>query len=154
MTRNRFDMLLRCLHFSDNSVPKAKNDRLFKIRDIIELCCKQFQETLEPGEELVIDESMVPWRGRLISKHTCAGRYEVIGRNKDDIRVTKWVDKRPVMMISYVPSHSDHLVAPGTKNKGNDVVKPSAVIAYNRAKKGVDKVCEPIIAMFLILPSP
>ncbi|KAJ8935510.1 hypothetical protein NQ314_012764 [Rhamnusium bicolor] len=50
----------------DNSDPNAENDRLFKIRNIIELCCKQFQETLEPAEELMIDESMVPWRGRLV----------------------------------------------------------------------------------------
>lgn len=243
MTRNRFDVLLRCLHFSDNSDPKAENDRLFKIRDIMELCCKQFQETLEPAEELVIDESMVPWRGRLVFRQylpakshkygvklykictpegytydlkVYAGRNDPTGtvavntnghtynicmellkkvinsgriiymdnfytsvklckdllerqtyicgtlrnnrrgnppdvcskklkkgevfsqQNKDGIRVTKWLDKRPVLMISSVPNHSDQLVATGTKNKGNDVVKPPAVIAYNKAKKGVD----------------
>lgn len=243
MTRNRFDVLLRCLHFSDNSDPKSENDRLFKIRELIELCCKQFQETLEPGEELVIDESMVPWRGRLVFRqylpakshkygvklykictpegytydlrvyagkngptntvavnsnghtynicmellekvinsgriiymdnfyssvklckdllerqtYTCGTlrsnrkgnprnvcskklkKGEVFSQqNNDGIRVTKWLDKRPVLMISSVPDHTDQLVATGTKNKGNDVVKPPAVIAYNKAKKGVD----------------
>ncbi|KAJ8930925.1 hypothetical protein NQ314_016224 [Rhamnusium bicolor] len=222
MTRNRFDMLLRCLHFSDNSDPNAENDRLFKIRNIIELCCKQFQETLEPAEELVIDESMVTWRGRLVFRQylpakshkygvkvykictpegytydliVYAGKNDPTGtatakanghtynicmellekvinsgriiymdnyytsvklckdllerktyicrtlrsnrrgnprdvcskklkkgeifsqQNKDNIRVTKWLDKRPVLMISSVPNHTDQLVATGTKNK-------------------------------------
>ncbi|KAJ8936254.1 hypothetical protein NQ314_012441, partial [Rhamnusium bicolor] len=196
-----------------NSDPNAENDRLFKIRNIIELCCKQFQETLEPVEELVIDESMVPWRGRLglcrkkndptgtatakanghtynicmelLEKVINSGRIiymdnyytsvklckdllerktyicgtlrsnrrgnprdvcskklkkgEIFSQqNKDSIRVTKWLDKRPVLMISSVPNHTDQLVATGTKNKGNDVAKPPAVIAYNKAKKGVD----------------
>ncbi|CAH2002394.1 unnamed protein product [Acanthoscelides obtectus] len=57
MNQNRLDLLLRYLHFSDNSDPKAGTDRPFKIRDVIELCCKQFQDTSEPTEEL--DESMV-----------------------------------------------------------------------------------------------
>lgn len=65
MKRDRFECLLKCLHFSNNEDAAATTDRLFKIRNIIELICKQFHTTLVPGENLVIDESMVPWRGRL-----------------------------------------------------------------------------------------
>ncbi|XP_045467968.1 piggyBac transposable element-derived protein 4-like [Harmonia axyridis] len=244
MTRNRFDMMLRCLHFTDNTDPEANADRLSKIKTVVELICRQFQETLTPNEEVVIDESMVPWRGRLVfrqylpakshkygvkiykvcttegytydlriyaGKNISTGvtaqngkghtynicmdllkdlkhegrilyidnfytsvqlcrdllqshtyvcgtlrsnrkgnpktvctkklkRGEVYGQqNQDGIRVLKWVDKRPVLMISSVPAHAACLVPTGRKNRnGDDIVKPHAIIAYNKAKKGVD----------------
>lgn len=243
MSRNRFDWLLRCLNFADNSDPTAKNDRLFKLKNVLELCCRQFQGTMEPGEEIVIDESMVPWRGRLIFRQylpakshkygvklykvctpegytydlkvyagkndstgsiatnigghtyricmellknlTNCGRIlyidnfytsvklcedlldcqtyvcgtlrsnrkgnprnvclkklkkgEIYGeQNGNGIRVIKWVDKRPVLMISSFPSHTDKLVETGNQKRGNEVLKPPAIIAYNKAKKGVD----------------
>ncbi|KAJ8959573.1 hypothetical protein NQ314_006222 [Rhamnusium bicolor] len=51
----------------------------------------------------------------------------------------KWVDKRPVLMISTVPSHKVELQVTGSKNKkGEDILKPPAVMAYNKAKKVVD----------------
>lgn len=65
---------------------------------------------------------------------------EIYGEeNEDKIRVLKWVDKRAVLMISTVPDHKDNLLPTGKKNrKGEDVIKPAAVLAYNKAKKGVD----------------
>lgn len=244
MTRNRFELLLRCLHFSDNTAPTTNNDRLSKIRTVVEQICLQFQKTLSPAEEVVIDESMVPWRGRLVFRqylpakshkygiklykictpeaytydlriyagknertdaaetnsdgHTynicmellkdlknegrivyidnyytsvklcedllkhrtyvcgtlrgnrkgnpkavCSKKLkkgEVFGeQNQAGVRVLKWQDKRPVLMISSVPSHTPQLTPAGKKNRrGEDVVKPVAVIAYNKAKKGVD----------------
>ncbi|CAH2000212.1 unnamed protein product [Acanthoscelides obtectus] len=51
----------------------------------------------------------------------------------------KWLDKRPVLMISTCPSHQAELKATGKKTrKGEDTFKPQAVIDYNNAKKGVD----------------
>ncbi len=42
-------------------------------------------------------------------------------------------------MISTVPEHSDALIPCGKKNrKGEEVLKPECVIAYNKAKKEVD----------------
>ncbi|KAJ8911175.1 hypothetical protein NQ315_011176 [Exocentrus adspersus] len=55
------------------------------------------------------------------------------------IRVYKWLDRRPVLMISSVPSHKAELKATGKKRKDEDIIKkPIAVIEYNKAKKGVD----------------
>lgn len=240
MKRDRFECLLKCLHFSNNEV--TTSDRLFKIRNVLELICKQFQRTLVPGENLVIDESMVPWRGRLVFRQYLpakAHKYgiklykictpdaftydlrvyvgknevnenrsnhghsydvclqlmekllgegrtlfidnfytsvqlckdlldkntyvcgtlrtnrkrnpksvtlkkikkgEIYGeQNEDGIKVIKWIDKRQVLMISTVPSHSDKLIPTGRKNrKGEEILKPSPVIDYNKAKKGVD----------------
>jgi hypothetical protein len=66
MKRDRFDMLLKCLHFSDNNDPAANQDRLSKMKNIVGLICNQCQQTLVPHEEIVIDESKVPCRGRLV----------------------------------------------------------------------------------------
>lgn len=42
-------------------------------------------------------------------------------------------------MISSVPHHTDQVISTGSKNRnGEDVCKPPAIIAYNKAKKGVD----------------
>lgn len=44
-----------------------------------------------------------------------------------------------IRMISCVPNHIEQLLQSGSKiRKGEDGVKPSAIIAYNRAKKEVD----------------
>lgn len=48
MSRDRFDMLLKFYQLSDNEDPPANND------------------IISPGERTVIDETMVPWRGRLV----------------------------------------------------------------------------------------
>lgn len=65
MKRDRFDCLLKFFHLCNNEDPSANDDRLFKIRRVMNLICNQFKRTVLPGEDLVIDESMVPWRGRL-----------------------------------------------------------------------------------------
>lgn len=65
---------------------------------------------------------------------------EIYGeQHQDGIREVKWVDKRPILMMSTVPSCTADLQATGRINrKGEDVAKPPAVIAYNNAKKKVD----------------
>jgi hypothetical protein len=43
MKHDRFDILLKCLHFSDNNDPATNQDRLSKIKNIVGLICNQFQ---------------------------------------------------------------------------------------------------------------
>ncbi|KAG8238020.1 hypothetical protein J437_LFUL014988 [Ladona fulva] len=51
----------------------------------------------------------------------------------------KWQDKRPVLMISSNPELAENVVPSTSKNKkGEIVMKPKSVLAYNKAKKGVD----------------
>lgn len=66
MTRDRFLLLRRFWHFSDNSDNEIVRDRLHKIRIIVEYLNSAYMSTLTPGKDLVIDETMVPWRGRLV----------------------------------------------------------------------------------------
>ena len=65
MSRNRFQELLRYIHFADN-VTIDPTDRRAKILALVDLLQSKFQKLYTPEESIVIDESLVPWRGRLI----------------------------------------------------------------------------------------
>lgn len=67
MSRNRFLLILRLLHFERNPEEgePAPDDRLYKVRGIIHLFNERMNEIYYPGRELSLDESMVLWRGRL-----------------------------------------------------------------------------------------
>ncbi|XP_025421144.1 piggyBac transposable element-derived protein 4-like [Sipha flava] len=62
MSRNRFMLILRALHFSHF---KSSN-RLNKIENIENYFNKKMEEVYEPSKNLVLDESMVLFRGRLV----------------------------------------------------------------------------------------
>lgn len=68
MSRNRFLLILRTLHFSRNPEPNESKpeDRLYKIRPIINFFNEKMTEVFSPGCELSLDESMVLFRGRLL----------------------------------------------------------------------------------------
>jgi hypothetical protein len=78
MSSNRFELLLRFWHFSDNE-KAPRDDRIYKIRDLIERVVKNYQNTMEPGEYMTVDESMVPFRGRLIFKQYIPGKTHKYG---------------------------------------------------------------------------
>lgn len=65
MSRNRYQMLLSMLHFNNNETIQ-KGDRLAKIEPLCTVLERKFKELFFPGEDIVIDETLVPWRGRLI----------------------------------------------------------------------------------------
>ncbi|KAE8740588.1 hypothetical protein FOCC_FOCC013888, partial [Frankliniella occidentalis] len=64
MTRDRFLLLTRVLHFADNKAPST--GRLHKIFPLISMLNDRFKAVLKPGTNLTVDESMRPWRGRLL----------------------------------------------------------------------------------------
>lgn len=67
MSRNRFLLILRCLHFftEPNQVNKESRDVLQKIRPIISHFNNKMSSVYYPNKELSLDESMMLWRGRL-----------------------------------------------------------------------------------------
>lgn len=65
MARNRFELLLRLIHFSDNQNILMAN-RLGKIQPLIDILHDKYQTVYVPGHDFVIDETLVPWRGRLV----------------------------------------------------------------------------------------
>ena len=64
MRRDRFVQLLRYLHFADNNNPNA-NDSLWKIRNIFDNLNTKFGNLFTPFQKLVIDESLILFKGRL-----------------------------------------------------------------------------------------
>ncbi|XP_051170470.1 piggyBac transposable element-derived protein 4-like [Leptopilina boulardi] len=68
MSVNRFGFLLTHLHLNDNSKePKrghAAYDKLYKIRPLVEILSKTFQDCWQPSENQSVDESMVKFKGR------------------------------------------------------------------------------------------
>ena len=65
MTRTRFTQIKRYLHFSDDTQIANQNDKLFKVRLILDNLRKSFQEEYIPHREVSVDEAMIPFKGRL-----------------------------------------------------------------------------------------
>ncbi|KAK2578996.1 hypothetical protein KPH14_012658 [Odynerus spinipes] len=66
MARDRYLKLLEMLHFSHDV--RATNDRIYKIRNIIDMLRKAFSESFYPYQKLCIDESLLLYKGRLSFK--------------------------------------------------------------------------------------
>jgi hypothetical protein len=67
MSRDRFLLLLRMLHFSDNN-SDACGDRLYKIRHVVDSLRTSFKSSFSPYQDVVIDESLLLFKGRLSFK--------------------------------------------------------------------------------------
>ncbi|XP_053316411.1 piggyBac transposable element-derived protein 4-like [Spea bombifrons] len=69
ITRQRYEMILRFMHFSDNSLCPPKEDpqfdRLYKIRPLITHLAARFPEVYTPGKNICVDESLMKYKGRL-----------------------------------------------------------------------------------------
>ncbi|XP_050504786.1 piggyBac transposable element-derived protein 4-like [Diabrotica virgifera virgifera] len=67
MGRNRFMVIMRCLHFNNNPEEgeQVPEDRIYKIRPMINFFNKRMEEVYYPDRNLSLDESMVLHRGRL-----------------------------------------------------------------------------------------
>lgn len=67
MTRDRYQMLMSFLHFADNTLPDD-TDRLWKIRPAMSKVIANFQSYFYPFQKVVIDESLVLFKGRIAFK--------------------------------------------------------------------------------------
>ncbi|XP_050518489.1 piggyBac transposable element-derived protein 4-like, partial [Diabrotica virgifera virgifera] len=81
MSRNRFLLIQRCLHFARN--PKVNEDksvdRLYKVRPLITFFNERMDEIYYPGRELSLDESMILWRGRLVFRQYIKNKRHKFG---------------------------------------------------------------------------
>lgn len=67
MPRDRFFSILSMLHFSNNEQNQG-TDRLYKVHEVLKRIKRSFSIMFQPFQDLVIDESMVLFKGRLIFK--------------------------------------------------------------------------------------
>lgn len=78
-SRNRFQMLLKTWHFSDNEAAHQKDDRLCKITPLLDKLRKSFQAPIVPGEYICIDETLVPFKGKLKFKQYISNKRHKFG---------------------------------------------------------------------------
>ena len=64
MSRNRFEILWRYLHFSDNTTIDT-TEPLAKVKWVFEYLTNRFRRMFTPHDRISIDEGMLCWRGRL-----------------------------------------------------------------------------------------
>ena len=52
------------LHFADNLADRPEEDRLYKLRPVVDCLSKQFAEVFTPGQKVCVDESLWRFKGR------------------------------------------------------------------------------------------
>ena len=67
------------MHFSDNQDPQENEDRLIKVQKMLEILEENFTKTKMPNDTIAVDESMVPWRGRLLFRQYNRGKKHKYG---------------------------------------------------------------------------
>lgn len=82
MSRVRFELLLANIHFSNNDT--VTGNRLSKIVPLQNLIIKKYQTAYVPYRNVCIDETMIPFRGRLGFRQYIPGK-----RHKYGIKVFK-----------------------------------------------------------------
>jgi len=91
MKRRRYLHILSYLHFTDNrNEPDRtyeKYDRLWKIRDLFEILNSTFSKFYNPFENLLIDEVIVSFKGRVVFK-----QYIPQKRKRFGIKIFKLCD--------------------------------------------------------------
>ncbi|XP_050300132.1 piggyBac transposable element-derived protein 4-like [Anthonomus grandis grandis] len=65
MSKNRFEGILGMFHVSDNEKDRPSDDRLYKISEFLDMLQKKFKSSYMPKKDICIDESNVPFRGRI-----------------------------------------------------------------------------------------
>uniref|UniRef100_A0A8C5PTB7 PiggyBac transposable element-derived protein domain-containing protein n=1 Tax=Leptobrachium leishanense TaxID=445787 RepID=A0A8C5PTB7_9ANUR len=72
MKRERYENLMRFLHFNDNALCPPRNDpmhdRLYTIRPLISLMSAKFTDNYVPDQNISVDESLMKFKGRLLFK--------------------------------------------------------------------------------------
>ncbi|POM64423.1 Retrotransposable element, partial [Phytophthora palmivora] len=62
--RERFERIMRNLHFSDNTAPAASTDKAWKVRPIVETLQRTFRSGYRTPPIISFDEAMVPSRSK------------------------------------------------------------------------------------------
>jgi hypothetical protein len=83
LKRNRFFLILRFLHFSDNNIEIDKQadnyDRLWKIRTIFDTLNDSYEKYYNPSEHLAVDEIIVKFKGRVIFRQYIPKKHKRFG---------------------------------------------------------------------------
>ena len=117
MPRDRFKDILRFFHIQNNATADI-TDRIYKIRPLVNILNNNFEKLKTPGETVAIDESMVPFRGRLVFKQYLPGKSSKYG-----VKIFKLCDSSGYTFKSIV--YEGKMKNPGLSDErvSNTVVK-------------------------------
>lgn len=148
MSRNRFLLIMRCLHFTrnpDENEP-VPEDRLYKVRNIINGFNQRMGDVFYPVREHSLDESMVLWRGRLTFR-----QYIKNKRHRYGIKLYMLTDSKGMILKFMVytgmlddsggKGHADKVVMKLMEDKlnvGHSVYMDNFYNSYGLAKKLLD----------------
>jgi len=68
MSRNRYQLISKFLHFADNrrwNPTDPNRDKLFKVRPLLDHMNRKFQEVYVPSKNVAIDEQLLLYKGNL-----------------------------------------------------------------------------------------
>ncbi|KAL4148280.1 hypothetical protein QTP88_002557 [Uroleucon formosanum] len=136
-------------------------DRLGKIQPLVVKLVNNFKKYKVPGENVVIDETMISFRGRLnfrqyipsksarhFKKNSKGFPKDIMNpklkkgeiKGKEDgkgVVVSIWKNKWDVRMLS--TRHGIEMVDMGRISRnGENIKKPEAIVFYNKNKQGID----------------
>jgi hypothetical protein len=87
-------MILKHLHFADNQNPPAQDrddpdyDRLWKLRQIVDILNSEFSELYYPTEHMTVDEVIVKFKGGVIFQQYIPKKHKIFG-----IKIYKLCDR-------------------------------------------------------------
>lgn len=82
MSRNRYQLILFMVHFS--SIEVIPNNKIYKVQESIDILKRNFKKQRIPGSKITIDESIIPFMGRLNLKQFLPDK-----RNRFGVKVFK-----------------------------------------------------------------
>jgi len=68
MTRDRYIIIMKFWHCTNNEDHQGTRDRLYKCHDVLNLLNERFQEVYKLSQNIALDESLLLYKGRLIFK--------------------------------------------------------------------------------------
>lgn len=116
MSRNRFEILLRFIHFNNNEDCNS-SDRLYKIVPIINYLNINFKKYYNPDEILCVDESLVPFRGRIIFR-----QYIKQKRHRYGVKIFKLCSGPGYTHSFQIYEGKDKNAKQTSRNKSSEVV--------------------------------
>lgn len=97
MTRNRYCTILGMLHFSESGPRKDPDNILEKILIVINHSRQKYKDSFIPYQKLCIDESIVPFKGRLSIK-----QYLPMKRNRFGIKLFVLCDVESGIILDFI----------------------------------------------------
>lgn len=97
MFRNRYCSILAMLSFCEAPAGTSSVPRLHKIKMMIDHARETFKTTFIPGKKMCIDESIVPFKGRLIIK-----QYLPKKRNRFGIKLFVLCDVETGYIVDFI----------------------------------------------------